>query len=75
METFTYILMAFGAATLVTISYALVDMFVYWIKNQIRDRGAFMTYDGELEECFCPVCNFHARVDTRLGIVRIDEKE
>lgn len=37
--------------------------------------GAFMTYDGELEECFCPVCDFHARVDTRLGIVRIDEKE
>lgn len=37
--------------------------------------GAFMTYDGELEECFCSVCDFQGRVDTRLGIVRIDEKE
>lgn len=26
--------------------------------------GAFMTYDGELEECFCPVCDFQGRVDT-----------
>lgn len=37
--------------------------------------GSFMTYDGELEECFCPVYTFHGRVDTRLGVVHIDEKE
>lgn len=37
--------------------------------------GAFMIYDGELEEYICPVCDFHGRVDTRLGNVRIDEKE
>lgn len=37
--------------------------------------GAFMTYIGELEECFCPVCDFQGRADTRLGIVRIDERE
>lgn len=37
--------------------------------------GAFMIYDGELEECICPVCDFHGRVATRLGIVRIDKKE
>lgn len=37
--------------------------------------GAFMIYDGELEECFCSVCDFQGRVDTRLGIVHIDEKE
>lgn len=37
--------------------------------------SAFMVYDGELEECFCPVCDLHGRVDKRLGIMRIDEKE
>lgn len=26
--------------------------------------GAFMTYDGELGECFCPVCTFQGRADT-----------
>ena len=26
--------------------------------------GAFMTYDDELKECFCPVCTFQGRADT-----------
>ena len=26
--------------------------------------GAFMTYDGELKECFCPVRTFQGRADT-----------
>lgn len=37
--------------------------------------SAFMTYDGKLEECFCPICGFKGRVDTRLGVAHIDEKE
>ena len=63
METFKYILMVCGAAMLVTLSYALVDVFVYWIKNQIRDlkRSYNIKHRFEkqpLAKCHCIDCYY-----------------
>lgn len=63
METFKYILMVCGAAMLATISYALVDAFVYWIKNQIGDlkRSYNIKHRFEkqpLAKCHCIDCYY-----------------
>ena len=63
METFKDILMVFGAATLAIISYVLVDAFVHWINDQIRNlkRSYNIKHRFEkqpLAKCHCIDCYY-----------------